>query len=63
MDLLKREREALRRMSPAEKLRVMRSLIREAYALKAAGIRSAHPELTEEEVRARARAMVAGGGS
>lgn len=54
------EYEAIRRMTPERKLAVMRSLIRQAYELKAAGIRAAHPELSEEEVRSRARELVAG---
>lgn len=55
--------EILREMTPEQKLAVMRSLIRQAYALKAAGVRVLHPELSEDEVRARARAAVAGDGS
>lgn len=55
-----REIEVLRRMTPAEKLAVLRALIREAYELKAAGIRAARPDLPEEEVRRRARALVGG---
>lgn len=49
------ELEILRRMTPERKLSVMRSLIRQAYELKAAGIRAAGPELSEVEVRARGR--------
>ena len=47
------EREALRRMSPAEKLSVMTSLIQEAYRLRAAWIRTTEPDLSEEEVQGR----------
>ena len=47
------EREVLRRMSAAEKLSVMTSMIREAYRLKAAWIRATEPSLSEEEVEAR----------
>lgn len=50
----------LRRMDPARKLEVMNGLIREAYALTAAGVRARNPELSEEEIRARARALVGG---
>lgn len=50
--------EVLRRMTPAQKLEVMTSLIRQAYALKTAGIRATHPDLPEREVMARAKAMV-----
>jgi hypothetical protein len=52
----------LRRLTPAAKLAVMRSLIRLAYELKAAAVRAFHPDLTEEEVQARTRALVAGDG-
>ena len=57
------EIEILRRMTPEQKLAVMRTLIRQAYELKAAGLRAMHPELSEEEVQARTRAAVAGDGS
>lgn len=56
-----REIEILRRMTPAEKLAVLRRLIRQAYELKAAGIRAAHPGLAEDEVQARTRELVGGG--
>lgn len=48
-------------MTPEEKLAVLDGMVREAYALKAAGIRAAHPEWPEEKVRTRARELVAGG--
>jgi len=54
------EYEVLRGMTPAKKLAVLRSLIRQAYALKAAGIRALRPDLSEEEVRARTRELVGG---
>ncbi|HUF50533.1 MAG TPA: hypothetical protein VMN60_06860 [Longimicrobiales bacterium] len=54
------EYEILRRMKPAGKLDVLRALIRQAYELKAAGIRLLQPDLTEEEVQAEARRLVAG---
>ena len=46
------ELEVLRRMTPAEKLAVMHGLIRQAYELKAAGIRAMRPELSEDEAKA-----------
>lgn len=55
-----REIEILRAMTAAQKLAVMRGLIRQAYTLKEAGVRALHPELTDQEVRARAKAAVAG---
>jgi hypothetical protein len=54
------ETEVLRRMSAAEKLAVMTSLIREAYRLKGAWIRLTEPELSEEELRKRVLEEVAG---
>ena len=55
-----RETEMLRRMTPEKKLAVMHALIRQAFALKAAALRARWPELPEEEIRARTRALVAG---
>jgi len=60
MRALQQDTETVRRMSPAEKLAVMHGLIRQAWELKAAVIRSREPELSEAEVTARAWAMVAG---
>jgi hypothetical protein len=54
------EREVLRRMSPAEKLSVMTSLIRLAYRLRASWIRTRHPDLSEEEVRRQLRESMSG---
>jgi hypothetical protein len=59
-DPLDEEIAALRRMTPAQKLAVMGSLIRQAYELKAAGIRAGQPHLSDDEVRSRARALVGG---
>jgi hypothetical protein len=55
-----REVELLRRMTPTEKLEVMGHLIRQAYELKAAGLRSVHPEWSEQEVEAETRRLVGG---
>ena len=52
------ELESLRRMTPAEKLAVMRALIRQAYTLKAAGIRATQPELSEEQILDRVREIM-----
>jgi hypothetical protein len=60
MEALQQETDALRRMSPEQKLNVMRVLIRQAWELKAAVIRARHPELSEAEVRARAWELVGG---
>lgn len=55
-----RELELLRRMSPARKLAVMNGLIREAWVLRAAMLRTQRPELSRDEVEKLARAAVAG---
>lgn len=60
MTMSEREVELLRRMSPAEKLGVMDSLIRQAYELKAAALRSMRPDWTEEEIEAETRRSVGG---
>lgn len=60
MDPQEHETEILRRMTPARKLAVMRALIREAYELKRAGVRISRPDLSEEEVWARACELVGG---
>jgi hypothetical protein len=52
--------EAVRRMSPTRKLAVMTSLIREAYRLKTAWIRLCEPGLSEEELRSKVLAAMAG---
>jgi hypothetical protein len=60
MEALQQETDTLRRMSPEQKLTVMRGLIRQAWELKAAVIRARQPELSEAEVRARAWELVGG---
>lgn len=55
-----RETEILRRMTPGQKLAVLRGLIRQAWDLKAAAVRDRRPDLSEPEVRARARELVGG---
>ena len=54
------EVEVLRRMSAAQKLAVMTSLIREAYRLKRAWIRLNEPELSEQELHQKVLEAVAG---
>ncbi len=55
MDAAEAELAALRRMTAAQKLAVMSALWRQAWLLKAAGLRMAHPDWTEEQVTARVR--------
>ena len=54
------EVEALRRMSAAQKLAVMTSLIRQAYRLKRAWIRLSEPELSEQDLQRRVLEAIAG---
>lgn len=55
LSVLDREFDRLRRMTASEKVAVMESLRRQAWALKAAGIRAAHPDWTAERVEAAVR--------
>ena len=54
------ETEILRAMRPADKLAVMHTLIRQAFDMKAAALRSRWPAMPEEEIRSRVRRLVAG---
>lgn len=58
--MTERDIQILQEMTPEQKLAVMRTLIRQAYALKEAGIRALQPDLPEDEVWARTIAAVAG---
>jgi len=60
MTALEQETEALRRMTPTQKLAVMHALIRQAYELKAAALRARWPDMSDEEVRTRVRIVVGG---
>ena len=60
MNVTPREIELLRAMTPARKLEVMHALIRQAYELKAAGLRMTRPELSEDEIQALTRKLVGG---
>jgi len=60
MQLSDADIDALRRMTPARKLPVMTALIRQAYVLKAGALSARWPHLSDAEVQARARALVAG---
>lgn len=62
MHVERHETEALRRMTAAEKLRVMTALIQQAYTLKAAALRAQWPDWSEAEVQDRTRALVGGDG-
>ena len=62
VELRERDLEVVRRMTPARKLAVMRALIRQAYELKTAAIRTFRSDLSEEQVQALARRLVGGDG-
>ncbi len=51
---------ALRRMTAAQKLDVMHALWRQAWALKAAGVRMQHPDWTDAQVEACVREIFRG---
>jgi hypothetical protein len=53
----------LRRMTPAQKLAVMDSLWRQAWALAAAGVRARHPGWTDEQVTDGVRELFHGAGA
>lgn len=53
--VLERERARLREMTATEKVAVMDSLWRQAWELKAAGLRGQHPDWTPEQVEAAVR--------
>ncbi len=52
--------DALKRMDASQKPAVMTGLIRQAYALAAAGVRLRDPSLPDDLVEARARELVGG---
>lgn len=54
-DALRIQDEILRRMSPADKLRVSEGMRATAWQLKAAWIRNRSPELSEAEVQDQVR--------
>lgn len=45
----------LRRMTASEKIAVMNSLWRQAWSMKAAGVRGEHPDWSPEQVEAAVR--------
>ncbi len=53
--VLDRELARLRSMTASEKVAIMNSLWRQAWALKAAGLRAQHPDWTPEQVEAGVR--------
>lgn len=47
-------------MTPAQKLAVMQTLVRQAYELKAAALRARWPQMSEQEVWSKTRSLVGG---
>lgn len=60
MALRDQETDLLRRMTPAQKLAVMQTLVRQAYELKAAALRARWPQMSEQEVWSKTRSLVGG---
>ena len=54
------ETAILRRLTAARKLDVMHALWRQAWELKAAGVRHQHPDWSDEQVTARVRELFGG---
>lgn len=50
-DILAKQQEILRGMSPEDKLRVSQGLRDDAWAFKAAWLRQLHPDWTDAEVQ------------
>lgn len=57
------ELSILRQLTPAEKVRVMDLLWRQAWALKAAGVRLEHADWSREQVEAEVREIFRRGGA
>lgn len=55
--VLELEVKRLRAMSAEQKVAIMDSLWRQAWALKAAGLRAQHPDWSPEEVEEEVRAI------
>lgn len=56
----RRDLDAVRALSPRDKLEIMHGLLVQAVMLKAAWIKLNHPEIGDAEVQARAMKLVAG---
>jgi hypothetical protein len=52
--------DAVRALSPGDKLEIMHAMLRQAVTLKAAWIKLNHPELADPDVHAQAMKLVAG---
>ena len=57
------ELHRLRQMTASEKIAVAHGLWRQAWALKAAGLRAQHPEWSEDQIQARVREIFRDAGS
>ncbi|MEQ9401724.1 MAG: hypothetical protein RJQ04_21335 [Longimicrobiales bacterium] len=63
MDARERDLDAVARMTPEAKLRVVSAMIQEAWTLKEAWLRLRDPDAPASEIRRRARSMVGEPGS
>lgn len=58
MDTKQADHEAVARLTPEAKLRVLSGMIQQAWVLKEAWLRSRDPDASAAEIRRRARSMV-----
>jgi len=56
-DVLERQRDLIRAMTPEQKVRAVEALYRMAWDLKAAWLRTLHPEWPEAEVQEEVRRL------
>jgi len=55
--VLERQREAVRAMTPEQKIRASEALYLAAWDLKAAWLRSQHPDLPDDEIQEMVRRL------
>jgi hypothetical protein len=58
MDAKQADYEAVARLTPEAKLRVLSGMIQQAWDLKEAWLRLRYPDASPEEIRQRARSLV-----
>lgn len=58
MDMKQADHEAVARLTPEAKLRVLSGMIQQAWVLKEAWLRVRDPDASAEEIRRRARSLV-----
>ena len=63
MDATTADTQAVSRLTPEAKLRVLSAMIQQAWDLKEAWLRARDPHASDDEIRRRARSMVGGSNS